>query len=104
MQMTKSKGWPWGQDTNIKPAAPTANVRGSKQMTKQSGSGGGAHVVHSREGTKVEPKVDRVNPGSVMRLGAHDNLKNPPPLLERGAASPQPKACTVHRSGAQGKH
>jgi hypothetical protein len=85
---------------------PVANVgRNVPVKPGQSGSGGGAFVRHSGEGAKVEPKTNNVSREAVSVLGAHEiNLRRPEPLLERGAASPKPAACTVHRSGGQGRH
>lgn len=55
-------------------------------------------------GRKHEPIVHAINPAGASAIGQM-YAKNVPSLdAGRGYVAPEPKACTTHASGSQGKH
>ena len=67
-------------------------------------SGGGPHIVHTKE-PKREPTKHKVNVSELgRRLGGIDNRRAPEPLITRGAKSPDAGKCECFPSGGQGKH
>jgi hypothetical protein len=100
IQAVGDRPWPFNQNTTMKPVRNT----GVNTVKSKDHSGGGMTATHSSRGQKVEPVKHRVNIGAVSHLGAHANPHKQPEILARGAASPAPKACVVHKSGGQGRH
>lgn len=53
--------------------------------------------------TKVEPRVHAVTPAMAGNIGIQQVRTAPMPAAGRGFTAPAPVACTVHKSGSQGR-